>query len=173
MEPYLWAITALLPALILLLGFFLWQRKNEKLTVLGWQADMRKHQRDLLIPIRLQAHERCVLFLERISPQHLISRVDSSQKTVRQLQVQLISEIKAEYEHNLTQQLYVSEEAWAQLIRAKEETLAVIHRCAGKISPESGGVVLGKMIIEAWQQWENPPIALALKTFRKEIKSLF
>ena len=165
--------TGLISTAGVLTGFWLWSARAAEKEQQKVMADMRRMSKDTLLPLRLQAHERCVLFLERISPQHLIQRADGTQKTVRVFQTQLIAEIRAEYEHNLTQQLYVSEEAWAQLIRAKEETIGIIHRCAGRLSADASGLELGKLIIETCQQLEQPPAGIAIRTLRKDMKALF
>ena len=77
-------------------------------------------QKDML-PLRLQSYERMVLFLERISPASLLMRANKPNMTSLQLQSELLSTIRNEFEHNLSQQIYMSNPAWEQI------KLSLIH----------------------------------------------
>ncbi|WP_297513691.1 hypothetical protein [Flavobacterium sp.] len=79
---------------------------------------LRDNQKQAL-PIRLQAYERMALFLERINPLKLMIRVAPfSNDTVDYMNL-LIQNIEQEYEHNVTQQIYLSDEAWVMVVNAK------------------------------------------------------
>ena len=58
-----------------------------------------------MMPLRLQAYERLTLFLERISPNNLLGRVYQPGLSVREFHLELLSNIRSEFEHNITQQL--------------------------------------------------------------------
>ena len=81
--------------------------------------DQDKRRQELILqnsrtvtPIKLQAYERIVLFLERISLESLLVRVSSSDMTASQLHSALLNTIRSEFEHNLSQQIYMSQQAW-------------------------------------------------------------
>ena len=79
---------------------------------------LRDNQKQAL-PIRLQAYERMALFLERINPLKLMIRVAPfSNDTVDYMNL-LIQNIEQEYEHNVTQQIYLTDEAWVMVVNAK------------------------------------------------------
>ena len=89
--------------------------------------DVKMKNKELIMPVRLQAYERIVLFLERISPYSLIMRLHRPGMTVQQLQTELIRAIRDEFEHNLSQQLYMSSKAWGYVKTAKDETTKLVN----------------------------------------------
>ena len=78
------------------------------------------------LPIRLQAYERLTLFLERISPQNLLKRVSPISQEVEDYKSLIIQTVEQEYEHNLSQQIYVSEPCWRIVSAAKNSTIQTI-----------------------------------------------
>ena len=71
------------------------------------RAQLIKENSKMLTPVRMQAYERMVLFLERIAPSHLIIRQNQPGLSTFQFQTRLIHAIREEFEHNLSQQLYI------------------------------------------------------------------
>src|SRR5664280_2340373 len=97
-----------IPALIVLFTAWIILRNMIK-------NDQDKRRQDLILqnsrtvtPIKLQAYERIVLFLERISLESLLVRVSSADMTAKQLHSALLNAIRSEFEHNLSQQIYLS-----------------------------------------------------------------
>ena len=78
------------------------------------------------LPIRLQAYERLTLFLERISPQNLLKRVSPISQEVEDYKSLLTQTVEQEYEHNLSQQIYVSDPCWRTISAAKNSTIQTI-----------------------------------------------
>ena len=124
-------------------------------------------------PIRLQACERLILFLERIHPESLIVRENTSGLTNLQLQQKLILAIRTEYEHNLAQQLYVTDESWMLLKNAKDSTIRLINTEATQTVPEDSSIVLCKAIIETHMQQQKPAIATAISALKNEIQQIW
>jgi hypothetical protein len=87
----------------------------------------RENQKQSL-PMRLQAYERLALLLERISPAKLIVRVAPFSKNKMEYQNLLIQHIEQEFEHNLSQQIYVTDECWQMLVTAKNATVQHIRK---------------------------------------------
>ena len=79
-----------------------------------------------LTPLRMQAYERLVLLMERLSPNSLILRVKQNGMSSEDLHNAMIREVISEYEHNITQQLYVSESTWKYVKSAKESVLNLL-----------------------------------------------
>ncbi|MBT4968423.1 MAG: hypothetical protein HOM80_05400, partial [Bacteroidetes bacterium] len=75
------------------------------------------------ILLRLQAYERLVLFLERMSPSAMVMRMNKNNLSAADFHLQLLSTVRSEFEHNLAQQLYISNESWQMLVNAKEEVI--------------------------------------------------
>ncbi|NVN94567.1 MAG: hypothetical protein HXX18_04690 [Bacteroidetes bacterium] len=124
-------------------------------------------------PIRLQAYERIVLFLERISPNSLVLRVSEPQMNVLQLQTALIFSIRQEYEHNLSQQLYVSSKAWQIVKDAKEDLINVISSIAANIDKTADSSELAKAIFELTSAVEKMPVEIAIEILKNEIQEQF
>jgi len=162
-----------LPSLLVFLAGYLAVAR-----LLREEADRRKAERTftnqrISTPIRLQAYERLVLFLERISPESMIVRVNQPGMTVQKLQTALLSNIRAEWEHNLSQQLYVSNEAWELTRNAKGNVIKLINVCAEKIEPDSPSIVFSQKILELLVDLEQHPTSVAIEHLKKEVGEFF
>lgn len=124
------------------------------------------------LPLQLQAYERIVMFVERITPQNLISRVYQPGLTAADMQIGLIQTIKAEFEHNISQQIYVSPEAWEAVKTVKEQVTSVIIQVAGKLPQDAPGMALNKNILEIFLQGGESPADIAARIINAEAKKL-
>ena len=93
---------------------------------------LRKEGQNIALPLRLQAYERLTLFLERISPNKLLLRVKPSGNDVTRYAQKLIEVIEQEFEHNLAQQIYVSETAWKAVKTSKSVMVKIIRGASEK-----------------------------------------
>lgn len=84
-------------------------------------------QKDAL-PIRLQAFERMTLYLERINPAKLLIRITPISEDKNDYENYVIAQIEQEFEHNLTQQIYMSDECWTIIVTAKNATIQMIRK---------------------------------------------
>ncbi|MEQ8325434.1 MAG: hypothetical protein RIC15_05295 [Vicingaceae bacterium] len=126
-----------------------------------------------ITPIRLQAYERSTLFLERIGMENIIKRVSKPGMKAEQLHVALISAIRGEYEHNLSQQIYMSKEAWESVKEAKEETLRMIHTAMAGIGGKGNVMELTTSIFTQLEGTAVPPNQRAIEVLKKEVRQLF
>ncbi len=125
------------------------------------------------LPLRLQAYERLTLFLERISPHNIIHRTRRKGMTAQQFHLALIKDIRHEYEHNLSQQIYISPEAWHMVTSAKEEMITIFNRVAGTVPPEASEKEIIKRIFEYFMEEDRQlPTQKALLTLKKEVNKL-
>ncbi len=90
---------------------------------------MKENQKDAL-PLRLQAYERLTLFLERIDPTKLLIRITPISTDKTDYSNYVIAQIEQEYEHNLTQQIYMSDECWTIITTAKNATIQMLRKAA-------------------------------------------
>lgn len=131
------------------------------------------HYKDAL-PIRLQAFERLVIFLERITPTSLLQRVNKSGMSALDLQKALISNIRLEFEHNLSQQIYVSHETWGMLVQVKEELVGIINKVAIGIPDHATGKDLSRAILEYFIDNDQVmPTQKALDTLKMEVRKIY
>ncbi len=119
-----------LPALITGgVAYFLFNSHfNDQQNTRRWLV--QKENQKLGLPMRLQAYERLVLFLERISPNKLLIRVVPLSEDKMDYVNLLIHHIDQEFEHNLTQQIYVSDEGWMMIITAKNTVIQNLRKTA-------------------------------------------
>ncbi len=127
----------------------------------------------MITPIRLQAYERIMLFLDRISPNSVIMRLQTPNMTVRQLQSEMLQIIRTEFEHNLSQQLYLSIEAWEEVKIAKERTIKLINSLADELKPDDNAIKLSQLIFEELIEMQETPNQKAINMLKKEISILF
>jgi hypothetical protein len=146
-----------------------WKENEEKKGLI----ELRKQTTQQINPLRLQAYERAVLFLERISPPNLIMRISKSSVSAGELHTELLNTIRAEFEHNLTQQVYMNTASWEALKRGKEETIKLINISAAKINASEDAVELSKIILETAMQMEKLPTQLAIDVIKSEVRTLF
>ncbi|MDD2635637.1 MAG: hypothetical protein PHW82_09090 [Bacteroidales bacterium] len=146
--------------------------------VLKKENDMRKAEivlqnKKIITPIRLQAYERIILFLERISPNSVITRLQTPNMTVQQLHKEMLVLIRSEFEHNLSQQLYLSIDAWEMVRNSKEKTIQLINLCLKDIDPNANALKLSQSIFEKLIEIETSPTQEAIKFIKKEIGVLY
>lgn len=127
----------------------------------------------IITPIRLQAYERIIMFLERISPGNIITRVQEAGMTARQLQMQLIQQVRAEFEHNISQQLYITDESWEIVKNSKENLIKLINVASKDMSVDATAFDLTRAILDVYLKVENPPIELALMKIKQEFYQNF
>jgi len=173
MEAVLEILKYLLPSLVVFgTTVFMVHRyfKNEE-KYRRQQAVIANQQ--LITPLRLQAYERAILFLERISPESMIMRINKPGLTSQQLHSELIQSIRSEYEHNLSQQVYLSHGAWEMLKIARGRTIQLINSRAEKVPKDSPAIALSKAILESMVDEEKAPTTDAIFFIKKEISQLF
>lgn len=127
----------------------------------------------LITPVRLQAYERIILFLERISPNSLILRLQVPGMQSLQLQMEMLSLIRAEFEHNLSQQIYMSDNAWQVANSAKENVIKLINISAESVEKDAPAMELSKKIMELWVSTNPSPVKTAIVFIKNEISTLF
>lgn len=135
--------------------------------------DLRMQNQSTITPIRLQAYERMTLFLERISLTQLVSRVHKSGMSARLLQSEMVKTIRAEFEHNLSQQIYITQQTWNSVKTAKEETIRAINIASTKVPDDASGLDLINVIFELVTKVEKLPTDIALEQLKLEAKQTF
>lgn len=162
-----------LPALITFLTAFFMIRLMLKREEESRRMDIALGNQKLITPIRLQAFERVILFLERIGPNHLIMRVQKPGLSVKELQRLLLANIRTEFEHNLSQQLYIDSSTWEIVRNSKEQTIKLINSCASQLNPDANGMLLSKEIFDQLIEMEKAPNQVAIDKIKIEVSTLF
>jgi hypothetical protein len=173
MEIFADFIKILLPAAIVLYAMFLTVRAFLNKELERKLVEVKIRSTEVVLPVRLQAYERMCLFLERISPNNLILRLNNDVFSATELHHVLLSEIREEYNHNVSQQVYMSDEAWNQVRSAMEEIISIINNAAGQVPTEGRSMDLAKAIFEIIIQQELNPTSKALRFVKDEIRQSF
>lgn len=162
-----------LPALFVFLATYLVMSKMVKSEQLRLKAENVLNNQKFITPIRLQAYERMVLLMERISPQSLIMRTQRQNITNQELQSALLKTIRSEFEHNMAHQLYISDKAWEMVRMAKEDCIKFINQTALQTKPDGNSLQLCKLVLESTMDRELDPTTKAIGYLKEEIRTLF
>jgi hypothetical protein len=125
-----------------------------------------------VIPIKLQAYERIILLLERISLESLLVRISTSNMTAAQLHSGLISTIRSEYEHNLSQQIYMSQQAWEVVRNARSNMIKIINTEAEKLPNTATAMDLSKLLLEKIMELDKEPTRAAIEFVKGEVERI-
>ena len=171
MSAALIIVVSIVPSLIVAVtAFFLvrhFVENDQKKRLL----ELKFHSKDLVTPIRLQAYERMAMFLERIDPNQLLFRVSNPELTAYQMQTILLATIRSEYEHNLSQQVYISPDAWEGIKNAKEKVVNIINLAAGRLDEAAMSTELAGGVLAAVA--DESPTAAAMEQLKKDIALLY
>ena len=173
MDIFLNIIMITIPALIVALTAYFTIKSSHEKELKKQVLDLKFNSKQVINPIRLQAYERLAMFMERMKPESLLLRNPAGNLNAGQYRTILLTSIRSEFEHNLSQQVYVSGALWEATKKSKEELAKIINLAVGKIGVEAAGTDLASQILEFYLQIEIPPSDIALELLRQEIKELY
>jgi len=133
----------------------------------------QKEGQGVLLSLRLQAYERLILFVERINPANLLLRLHQPGISPQDLQALVLTELRAEYQHNITQQLYIETSTWDVVTKLKEDTFAMLNNGMKSLPANAAGVDLSRNILQHMAQMKDNPYELTLALIKKDIHQLF
>jgi hypothetical protein len=156
---------------VVLVAFYLAKphlENKEKLQLLDFKKSTSAHT----LPLRLQAYERIVLLIDRINPSNLLIRLNASAYTAAELQALIINEVRNEFQHNVTQQLYISSRAWNLVRRIKDDTLNLVNNVSKSMPDNAGGLDFGRAVLAHLSKLESDPYDVAMKMIRTDLEEL-
>ncbi|MBL7742050.1 MAG: hypothetical protein JNN00_01120 [Chitinophagaceae bacterium] len=161
-------LSLVIAALALLIAtgtFFFWNNERKKPKPEDTSFSTR--------PLQLQAYERLVLFAERIALPNLISRLNVPGAPAKEMQLLLLESIKQEYEHNATQQIFVSPVAWSAVKNLKDQNMLIINQVAATLPPEATAAELNRRLLEfSMMQKKGELHTVVLEALNYEAKKL-
>lgn len=173
MEYFIDLLKIVLPAALVIYGMYIiavsFLKKERDLKL----VEIKTKNTELVLPIRLQAGERLCLLLERISPNNLIRRVNDPNYSAAELHSRLLSEVREEFNHNLSQQVYFTDETWNSVRNAVEQVITTINRSYQDINKEAKGIELSRRVFQLSLEQPNDTIASAIKNIKSEIRIYF
>ena len=163
----------LLPAALVLYAMYLTMKSMLAKEVIKANMDYKVANSNAALPNRLQAFERICLFLERLSPGNLILRLNSINMTAKELQHLMIGEIREEFNHNLSQQIYLSDKSWDLIKNTVEDVIALVNTNAEKLNADAKSVDLAKLIFNEIEKRDIDPVVMTLSEVKSEIREIF
>ena len=133
--------------------------------------DNGKTVKGIVLPLRLQAYERMALYLERIEPNQLVMRIHGDGLTVAQEQNLLLTAIRGEFEHNLSQQIYIAPAVWKQICDAKDDIITIVNTVAEQMDPNANSLEYAEALLIAAA--EKPVVENALSVLKTDVQKLF
>lgn len=170
-ESILQMLFYLLPAVVVgLIAFYFFNlhtQNEERRRRFLLHKETQKHA----LPLRLQAYERMALFLERIAPGNLLVRTKPLKNRKEDYASLLVKTIEQEFEHNLAQQIYISDECWNVIKASKNATINNIRKTAAKEEIETADDLRQHILTSLIEQ--QPPSETGLIYIKKEVKNLW
>ncbi len=177
MNEFLEIIKLAIPSILVfgIVYFMLRQFLNRELSINSQQLKLQQEEFKLqakkdFIPLKNQAYERSILYLERIDPNNLIMRIHKPYMNASQLHNSLLNAIREEYNHNMVQQLYISKKSWDKLKQAKEETVKIINMAKNEMKENSTGIELSSVIFEILAKLDQIPTSIAIDYMKIEFQ---
>lgn len=137
------------------------------------QAILRNDAQKITLPVRLAAYERLMLLCDRAEISNTMLRVRMPNMKVRELRGVLLMAINQEFEHNVSQQLYVSDTLWQIIRMAKNNTLALVTMTAPDLDPDAPSEALASALLQALDEQSITPLQTAILAVRTEAGQLF
>jgi hypothetical protein len=132
---------------------------------------LNKEAQKNALPLRLQAYERMSLYMERINPSKLLIRITPLSENKNDYENYVIAQIEQEFEHNLTQQIYMSDECWTIIVTAKNATIQMIRKANMSDRVDSADK-LREVILSDLMEKQSPSNA-ALAYIKNEVGQLW
>jgi hypothetical protein len=162
-----------LPAGAVFMTVLLFLRKQSEKEIRHLQIELRKERQAFFLPSRVEAYQRAVLLMERISPNSLVMRLHNPGLPANMLQAELLKAIREEYDHNVAQQLFISPNAWELVRNSKEETVKIVNLAGRQMGPTSMGLDLSAKIFEISAEVGKLPTEITTDYLKRELQELF
>lgn len=166
-------IVALIPSAAVIYVVYILLKKQGEKEISALTIQIKKERQTSFLEPRVDAYQRAVLFLERITPNNLIMRVYNPSLSARDFQTSLLDTIRKEYEHNLAQQIFISLSGWEMVKTSKEETIKIINIAARQLGGDANATELSSKIFEIVAEIGELPTEITIKQLKGELQMLF
>ncbi|MEO8933935.1 MAG: hypothetical protein ABI295_06465 [Xanthomarina sp.] len=123
------------------------------------------------MPLRLQAYERMALFLERITPSKLLIRISPNSTNKEDYESLLIAAIEQEFDHNLSQQIYITDDCWNIIVAAKNATIQLIRKASLLEKTDTANKIREVILTEMMDK--RAPSDAALSYIKQEVSEMW
>ncbi len=156
-------------AAVILMGYLMLKQYLDHIKR-AQDQDWKQRQQKHYMPVMMQSYERLIMLLERIHPESLVFRVHKPGMSARLIQADMLKVIRDEFDHNLTQQLYLSNEAWSAVKAAKEETIKIVKVAASQSGENADGMKMAESILKLVSQMDKLPTEVAIDILKSEFR---
>ena len=163
----------LIPALLVLYAMYLTVKSVLEKDIEKKEVDLKIKNYETILPLRLQAYERIALLLERTTPNNIMLRLNNPGLSAKEFQIILVKEIRDEYNHNLSQQIYIDDKTWVLVRKAIEDTINLINQSAMNLKEEAKAMDLTKAVFADIMQNEVDSVEHALGQLKKEVSQFY
>ena len=157
---------------IIIIVFLFLKRQSQKEQVY-LEVELKKQRQEFFLPNRVDAYERAILLMERLHPNSLVMRLNNPSLPAKIMQAEFLKTIREEFDHNITQQLFISPIAWKLIRDSKEELVKLINLAASQVQENATAIELSAKIFELVAQLEKLPSEVATEFLKKEFQELF
>ncbi|WP_090556809.1 DUF7935 family protein [Pedobacter hartonius] len=126
-----------------------------------------------LLQLRLQAYERMIVFVDRLNPSNLFLRLYEQGIPAAGLQAIILNEVRSEYQHNVSQQLYINAASWDVLRKLKDDTIVMVNNAVNGLPEDASGKDLSRKVLEHMAGIAANPYELTIKLIKQDIHQLF
>lgn len=134
----------------------------------GSKMELKVQALKIIMPLKVQAYERFLLYLERVQLPQLVKRVYTPGMEKGAFHLQLLQNVREEFEHNLAQQLYVSNSTWNAVVNAKEELVNQINTTFEQLKDEEDASILAQSLVAV----PNPAVEQAVAVLKRDFERL-
>ena len=172
------ALLSILVVAVVIFGFWMIQYSQFRNEEKKRQWELKRESQKSVSPIRLRAYERLALLLERTKPEHMLMELRAkdpealSTWTILQVQQYLLQTIRAEFDHNQSQQVYVSEEVWDMIVNARDQTASFVIAISSQIPKDATAQTYAAALMTAYNSNGLTPTDKALEYLKNEAKEI-
>lgn len=163
----------LLPTGAVLFTTMLFLRKQSEKDLRNLQVELKKERQTFFLPNRVEAYQRAVLLMDRISPNSLVMRLHNPGLPAKMMQTELLKSIREEFDHNVAQQIFISPKAWEMVRNSKEEIIKIIHVAGEQMTETSMAMDLSAKIFEITAEVGTLPTEITIEFLKRELQELF
>jgi hypothetical protein len=168
MDTFLEIIKITIPAVVVFLTVYFIMKSYLDQQYQLQLLDFKKDRKNTTTPLKLQAYERLSLFCERISIPNLVLRLKTKGASSAALRVSLLMAVQQEFEHNISQQIYISDQLWEIIKLARQETIELVNSVAEKVDPKADSDELANALIAVFSSMNKSATQTALMAIRQE-----
>lgn len=171
-------LAIILTIAVLIFGFWIIQYTNFRNDEKKRQWELKRESQKTISPIRLRAYERLALLLERTKPEHMLMELRAKEPdalatwSIMQVQQYLLQTIRAEFDHNQSQQVYVSDEVWSEIVDARNQMATFVIAMAAQLPPDATTQTYVQTMLTAYSSNGITPTDKALEALKDEAKTL-